>query len=268
MDDKLYVLGTGNAQAINCFNTCFALRRGDDCLLVDAGGGNGILRALRDAGLALPQIHQMIVTHEHTDHVLGVVWIVRMIATDMLAGRYEGSFTIYAHSRLCEIIRTLCRLTLQGKHFRLVDERIQLVEVGDGQTEELLGRPVTFFDIRSTKALQFGFTTSLSDGRVLTCLGDEPFNPACRAYAEGADWLLCEAFCLYSERDIFKPYEKNHSTVLDAARLAAELGVGNLVLWHTEDKSLATRRERYSAEAREAFSGGLFVPDDGDIIDL
>lgn len=36
--------------------------------------------------------------------------------------------------------------------------------------------------------------------------------------------MMCEAFCLYADRDTFKPYEKCHSTALDAGKLAEELG--------------------------------------------
>ena len=49
-------------------------------------------------------------------------------------------------------------------------------------------------------------------------------------YVKGSDWLLHEAFCLYDERDRFKPYEKHHSTVKDAAELAESLQIPNLVL--------------------------------------
>ena len=35
------MLGTGNAMVTRCYNTCFVLRNQEDCLLVDAGGGNG-----------------------------------------------------------------------------------------------------------------------------------------------------------------------------------------------------------------------------------
>lgn len=84
----------------------------------------------------------------------------------------------------------------------------------------------------------------------------------CRQYAEGADWLMSEAFCLYEDRDRFLPYEKSHSTVLDAARLAESLNVRNLILYHTEDRTLNTRRQRYTAEAKTAFSGQVIVPDD------
>ena len=101
-----------------------------------------------------------------------------------------------------------------------------------------------------------------------TCLGDEPYNEHDREYAEKADRLLAEAFCQYKDREIFKPYEKNHSTVKEASELAQQLGVKNLVLYHTEDKHLAVRKQEYSAEARTYYQGNVFVPDDLDVIIL
>ena len=47
--EKLIVLGTGEAAVTRCFNTCFALKHKKEYLLVDAGGGNGILSALEKA---------------------------------------------------------------------------------------------------------------------------------------------------------------------------------------------------------------------------
>ena len=57
--EKLYVFGTGNAQATRCYNTCFAIRDEDEYFMVDAGGGNGILRILEDmdVDLCLSLIH-------------------------------------------------------------------------------------------------------------------------------------------------------------------------------------------------------------------
>jgi len=118
------------------------------------------------------------------------------------------------------------------------------------------------FDIHSTKERQFGFTALLPDGQRLCCLGDEPYNPLCEQYTENADWLMSEAFCLYEDRERFRPYEKHHSTVVDAARLAETLHVRNLILYHTEDRTLETRKERYTAEAQQEFAGQVWVPDD------
>ncbi|MBQ5745810.1 MAG: MBL fold metallo-hydrolase, partial [Selenomonadales bacterium] len=67
---------------------------------------------------------------------------------------------------------------------------------------------------------------------------------------------------------IFKPYEKNHSTALDAGRLAQSLGAKNLILYHTEEKTIATRKETYTAEARQEYEGTVYVPDDLEVIVL
>ena len=53
---KLTILGTGNATVTECYNTCFAVRMGERVLLVDAGGGNGILVQMEKAGLSLADV--------------------------------------------------------------------------------------------------------------------------------------------------------------------------------------------------------------------
>ena len=266
--EQLYVFGTGNAQAIHCYNTCFAIRNDNDYFMVDAGGGNGILKILDDMKVDLNAIHHIFVTHEHTDHILGIVWMIRMIATGMKKGTYEGNLQIYCHPGLVDTISTLCRLTIQGKFYKMIGERIFLVPVEDGETVRILSYDVTFFDILSTKAKQFGFTTILNNGKRLTCAGDEPYNPGCRPYVEGSQWLLHEAFCLYRDRERFQPYEKHHSTVKDACELAQSLNIPNLILWHTEEDSQPHRKELYLAEGRQYYSGNLFVPEDQTILDL
>lgn len=51
-------------------------------------------------------------------------------------------------------------------------------------------------------------------------------------------------------------------TVLDAARLTEQLHVRNLIIYRTEDRTLDTRKERYSAEAQKEYAGQVWVPDD------
>ncbi len=48
MNEKIIMLGTGSAMVTDCYNTCFLLKSGNDCLLVDAGGGNGFYPQLRN----------------------------------------------------------------------------------------------------------------------------------------------------------------------------------------------------------------------------
>lgn len=266
--ESLYVFGTGNATVTHFYNTCFAIRTGEEYFMVDTGGGNGILGILDEMKVPLHGIHHIFITHEHTDHLLGIVWMVRMIGTAMKKGRYEGTLSIYCHDELTETIKTICRLTLQKKFYDLIGRQILLIPVSDGETRQILGYPITFFDIHSTKARQFGFTTRLKNGRKLTCTGDEPCSECCETWAAGSFWLLHEAFCLYREREIFHPYEKHHSTVREACALAERLHIPNLVLWHTEETHLADRKRLYTEEGKCFYHGTLLVPEDREIIEL
>ena len=83
-----------------------------------------------------------------------------------------------------------------------------------------------------------------------------------------ADWLMSEAFCLYADRERFKPYEKHHSTALDAARNAQSLAARHLILYHTEEETLDTRKELYTREAKSVYPGPVFVPNDLEVIAL
>ena len=260
--EELYVFGTGNAQATHCYNTCFALTEGNRHFLVDAGGGNGILERLKAAEIPVTDIHDIFVTHEHVDHLLGVVWMIRMIGTAIEQGKYEGELRIYCHEDLKRILTTITEMTIQKKVTRHLGERIRFVTVEHGSRAEILGCETVFFDIFSTKAKQFGFTLKTKEGIRLTCAGDEPYNEKDEEFIKGSDWLMHEAFCLYAQRDIFKPYEKHHSTAKDACITARELEVPNLILYHTEDRNLADRKRLYTEEGREYYSGNLFVPED------
>ncbi len=268
MKTRLIILGTGNAMATRCWNTCFAIAGNGEHFLVDAGGGNGILSRLEQANIPFQSIRHMFVTHAHTDHVLGTIWVIRKIASLMLQGDYGGPFAIYSHDLLGRTIQTICGLTLPADHLAVLGSRILLRSVADGESLQAAGLDLTFFDIHSTKDKQFGFRADLPDGQRLVCLGDEPYNPSCAAYAAGCDWLLCEAFCLHADREIFRPYEKRHSTALDAGRTAEALGVKNLLLYHTEDTNLSRRKARYTQEAQSVFSGKVFVPDDMEVLPL
>ena len=210
----------------------------------------------------MESIHEIFMSHEHTDHLLGLIWLIRMIATKMKKGQYEGNLNIYCHADLKEIILTITRLTVQAKFFNMIGERIFINPVEDNEERDILGYHVTFFDIHSTKAKQFGFTMNLKNGKKFTFLGDEPYQEHEEVYAKDADWLLHEAFCLYADRDKYKPYEKHHTTVKEACENGEKLGAKNLILYHTEDKNLANRRELYTAEGSLYYHGNLIVPDD------
>ena len=269
--NQITMLGTGNATVSQIYNTCFLLKTPSTLMLVDAGGGNGILAQLKKVNVLISDIRHLFVTHAHTDHVLGVIWVIRMVAQ---CKGYEGLLHVYGNDKVMKVIKTIIDMILAKKQLAKVAERVVFHQLEDGDCFEVGDMKLECFDIQSTKEKQFGFRAELPSSDesdkplVLACLGDEPYNEQNRRYIVGADWMMCEAFCLYADRDTFKPYEKCHSTALDAGKLAEELGVKNLILYHTEEKTLANRKENYTREAAENFKGRIFVPDDLEVIEL
>lgn len=266
--ESLIALGTGLAMVTECYNTCFTLCHNDEHFLVDAGGGNGILRQFKGAGIQPEKIRNMFVTHAHIDHMLGAFWVLRNVGIMMQEEKYEGEFHVWSHKNLSEMILNIANTTLKGSMTKYFHDRIIFNHIEDGLQTQICGWPITFFDIHSDTTEQYAFTLLLDNGSKLCFLGDEPCQPACLPYVENSTWLLTEAFCTYEHRDYFKPYDKNHVTLKEACELAEKMGIPNLIVWHSEDENYNRRKELFSQESRLYYNGNLYVPHDLERIDL
>lgn len=260
---ELIMLGTGHATVTRCYNTCFVLKIRESAFMVDGGGGNGILHQLEKAGISLTDLSGIFITHVHIDHILGVVWVLRMIGEIFLDGNYIVKFNVYGHDKALEVLEWVCKNTLPLKIWDCIQKNIVFQEVkGDECIKVGMDLHLQCFDVKSCSEKQFGFHALLPNRKTLVCLGDAPYNEHLLPYVENADVLLCEAFCLDSDKEVYFPHEKNHSTVLEAAKVAEEFGVKQLILYHTEDILLRERKLRYIEEAHRVFSGQIYVPDD------
>ena len=259
---RLTMLGTGMAMVTACYNTCFVLEEKEESLLVDGGGGNGVLVQMERAGIDWKSVHHIIITHKHIDHIMGILWVIRKIGQGIHKGEYAGRVDIYGHDEVIRILMHMADTLLQDKIKKHIGSRICFQVVEDKESRQILGHAVTFFDILSTKDKQYGFTIEYTKGKRLTCCGDEPYNDQNSQYVKGSEWLMLEAFCLDGEAAVFDPYEKHHSTVKEACERAQELEIPNLILYHTEDTHMERRKELYEAEGRQYYRGNLCVPDD------
>ena len=125
------MLGTGNATVTQCYNTCFVLQENDRYFLVDGGGGNGLLHQLEAAHLNWQDMRTIFVTHKHVDHLLGILWMVRMICQNMSRGNYEGEAVIYGHEEVIRLIRSMPEMLFAKKEVQYLDEKLHLIPVAD-----------------------------------------------------------------------------------------------------------------------------------------
>lgn len=262
------MLGTGSAFPAHSYNECFILDTGSGRLLVDAGGGNGIIHILEKAQLDIATIHDFFVTHTHTDHILGAIWIIRRIVQLHIENRYEGALSIYGNRDVIHALTEICRLTFLPSYFSAMKEVVRFNTVEPGESRLIAGAEVQFIDCHSANTMQTGFQMRLPSGNVFCCLGDEALTQTNLSEVIDADYLLCGAFCRYADRDIFRPYEKHHSTVKDVAINAAAARIGTLILAHCEDRMPGDRNALYAAEAANYYYGNVIVPNDADRIDL
>lgn len=271
--EQLYVLGTGNATAVQSYNTCFVLKDADELFLTDSGGGNGILKRLADMDISLEQVQHVFISHRHMDHCLGILWIIRVMVVKMEKNEYKGKLRIYGPKDVLEMLDGFCREMLREKFYRMIGKYIYFIPVSPGETKEIYSWQVTFFDIGSKKTLQYGYRLRLKSGKELVFTGDEPLNQQTMEFGRGADWLLREVLCCHEEESVFHAYEKKHATVKEACEEAVRMQVKNAVLWHLEDKTdKRIRKQKYLSETQKWLGSKdtpkIYVPDDGDVIDL
>lgn len=264
--EKIIMLGTGNGFVWNLYNTCFLLENGDENLLVDTGGGVDIVKRLNEKGYKLTDIHNIFISYCHTDHILGLLWILKKMSRLFSKG-YNEPFNIYCNQEVTDSIKNLYSSVFPDARVKAIDEKINIHTLYDGEKIKIAGEEITFFDVHPKGNQLYGFETTLNNGKKLIFLGDETCNPILYDRLIGADYVMHEAFCLDEEEGIFKAYEKHHSTVKAVCEVMQPLNIKNLILYHTEDTH-ENKKELYTKEAKEYFNGNVIVPDDLDEIIL
>ena len=193
---------------------------------------------------------------------------IRMITSLMGAGVYEGELHIYCDKEIKELVDNFFIPTSYPHLIKMYNERVVFHDLHNNEKFNIIGYEVEALDMYSAECNQFGFQTILNNGKTLTFMGDVPCNEKLHDKIRNTDWVLHEVFCLESEEAKFKAREKCHSTVKDVTEKMEMLNVKNLVMWHTMDNNIPQRKELYTKEAKEFFSGNVYVPNDLEKIEL
>jgi ribonuclease Z len=230
----LYFLGTG-AAATDAHRTTTMLAFADagTTFAVDCGGD--LVQRLQAAGIGLGTVDGLYLTHEHPDHVGGFplfmekIWIAGRTAPLPLYGilpaidqarRCLGSFDI-GHWDLPEM-----------QWHEVAHEENALVL--DDDTWRITAAP----GVHAVPVTGLRVESKATGGVVAYSCDTEP-TPAITRLARGADILVHEATGGF----------KGHTSPEDAAAVAAEAGVGRLVLIHLPPGCT----EEGLAEARSIF---------------
>lgn len=261
--------------------------------LVDVG--EGALAALRRAGLNFRAIGRVFLTHLHDDHhgdlpsLLTHQWTDGRRAATVVTGPYGTTRLVAAALDYAQANATI----------RLVDEdrSVQPADVFRGEDVVATAEPqeiyrdehVTVFSVENThfpeaakrqmpyRSLSYRFDTP---GRSIVFSGDTTYSTNLVRLARGADVFVCETIEVASMRRAFerrvadgaygdnpegvwKHIVETHTTTADAGRMAAEAGVGLLVLSHLAPGALQPLSDDdYLRGVREHFAGDVVVGKD------
>lgn len=264
---KIIMLGTGAGGTLNLYNTCFVILNDEGNFLVDAGGSIEILKRLNQVEIKLDDINDIFISHSHTDHILGFIWILKKIGSRLINGAEIETINVYCNDVVFEAVKGIAKYTLPESLLKRIYNVINFVVLNDGDKYTINGVTYEFFDILARGTKQFGFECVL-DNKKFIFLGDETLNMSLKSRVIGADYVTHEAFCLDCEEEKFNAYAKNHSTALTAAKTMNDLNVQNLILYHTEETHGDMRKELYEEEAKKVFAGNVLVPNDLEEIKL
>lgn len=264
--NKIIMLGTGNGGTLDLYNTCFVIQNDTGNFLVDTGGSIEIIKRLKMVNIYLKDIKHIFISHSHTDHILGLIWMFKKIGVLSINGEIKTKINIYCNDEVYESIMGVSKYVIPNKFMQEVLNIVDFHILNNNNEFNINGIQYTFFDINAKGAKQYGFECMVN-GKRLMFLGDETLNANLYERVQGADYVMHEAFCLDAEEHIFHAYQKHHSTVKSISIEMNKLNVKNIILYHTEE-SHKNKKELYINEAKEYFEQNVIVPDDLDIIEL
>jgi ribonuclease Z len=240
--------------------TAIFLKSGEDNLLIDCAGGHEIIGRFDQAGIAIKDLKNIFISHSDSDHILGIVPLVRAIS------RLDTKINLILSQPTYDAVKSLFTIVAK-KHWDNAQKNLNVVIVNDG-VEFATGNISMSFIETGTKGPMLGTKIILKNGFSIFYPGDEPIQEKYFEKISGIDLLLHEAFCLDKDIAKFDPHGKNHSSAKEAAQRAALIHAKSLVLFHMEDETLTTRQAEYYQESAEVYKGQIIVPLDLQELDL
>ena len=213
-------------------------------LLLDAGNGStGNLQREHRLG----DLDAIVVSHRHVDHCIDLIGCYYNLRFDP---GFTGRMPLYAAAEVHELLTGM----LSNDAPMSFDDVFAHQQVGHGDALSIGPAQLSF--ARSLHPVPTVSTRVEVAGVSLVYSGDSAGGPDLVEIARGADLFLCEATWAGDPGD-YPP--DIHLTGAQAGSIAAEAGVGRLVLTHIAG---GTDRAQVLAEARQAYDGPVELAED------
>ncbi len=263
-DFNITFLGTGAGNCVYRNHTAIVLDCPDGTrLLLDGSSGNSLLRQGVALGIAPEEYDQVLLTHNHADHMGGLPFLQGQRS---LVNPDGPPLRVYSTDESLDALRTLCQAT-----------RMRSISVDKEGAKDQEGRPV--FKWRPTlagNAVELGPTTHASSfpvehvegsvgwrvecgGISVVFSGDTQFSNELVKASKGATILIHEALNTGEYGEATR--NRLHSTSADAGRAAALAGVKELVMTHI-DSGFHADTQPLIDDARKYFDGPISVAHD------
>ncbi|MBA2693324.1 MAG: ribonuclease Z [Rubrobacter sp.] len=231
--------------------------RRQSCVAVEAGGetivfdlGNGALRGMLLAGLDPLVIDRLLITHFHPDHTSDIPSLLFSMKYGMTEERTKPLHAI--GPRPFEEFWRSFETVWKGWMIPAFPIETTELPVEPGHKTELPGGTLSWTPAEHRpESIAYRLD---ADGASFVYTGDTEYAESVVELARGADTLLIEC-SLPDEAEI-----PGHLTPASAARIAAEAGVGRVVLTHLFPPVLELD---LVAEVGENFDGEILVAEDG-----
>jgi ribonuclease BN (tRNA processing enzyme) len=185
---SLQFVGSGDAFGSGGrFQTCMALRAGDDLTLIDCGASS--LVALKRAGIAPGDVAAVVVSHLHGDHFAGVPFLV----LDGQFSRRERPLVVAGPPGLAARMEAAMEVLFPGSSRTARRFPVEFIELPD-RVETAVGqtRVTAFTVVHASGAPAYALRVACR-GRVVAYSGDTEWTDALLEVARDADLFVCEA---------------------------------------------------------------------------
>lgn len=249
---RVHVLGCGSGYPTAERDTSSLLIGAPDgWTLVDCPGS--VVHKLARLGVAPADLRRVILTHNHVDHVYGLPHLIHALA---IAGRRDHIEVAAPRQTLGTVAAMMAAHGLEDARYPQV-KGIEIAleegaEIGAAAGTRIRAAPAAHG--RDTVAVRF----DAAEASVCHSSDTTPSVAVVRL-ARGADMLFHD--CAGPHR-LKGGFAASHSSAREAAEVAADAGVGTLVLMHLGALEGAVLEECVR-EAESGFSGVVILPHDG-----